>query len=89
VGVRTGHRNGRDEGFTKLIFSEDTHRLIGGRSSARRRRFISEIALAIEMGADAVDVGKTSIRIRRRANRWAWRQSSTKAVHRPSAGERR
>jgi dihydrolipoamide dehydrogenase len=52
--------NGRDEGFTKLIFSEDTHRLIGGAIvGAGAGDLISEIALAIEMGADAVDVGKT------------------------------
>jgi dihydrolipoyl dehydrogenase len=52
--------NGRDEGFTKLIFSEDTHRLIGGAIvGAGAGDLISEISLAIEMGADAVDVGKT------------------------------
>jgi dihydrolipoyl dehydrogenase len=52
--------NGRDEGFTKLIFSEDTHRLIGGAIvGAGAGDLISEIALAIEMGADAVDIGKT------------------------------
>ena len=51
--------NGRDEGFTKLIFSEDTHRLIGGAIvGAGAGDLISEIALGIEMGADAVDVGK-------------------------------
>jgi dihydrolipoamide dehydrogenase len=52
--------NGRDEGFTKLIFSEDTHRVIGGAIvGAGAGDLVSEIALAIEMGADAVDVGKT------------------------------
>jgi dihydrolipoamide dehydrogenase len=52
--------NGRDEGFTKLIFSEETHRVIGGGVvGAGAGDLISEIALAIEMGADAVDVGKT------------------------------
>jgi len=52
--------NGRDEGFTKLIFSEESHRLIGGGIvGAGAGDLISEIALAIEMGADAVDVGKT------------------------------
>jgi dihydrolipoamide dehydrogenase len=52
--------NGRDEGFTKLIFSEETHRLIGGGVvGAGAGDLISEIALAIEMGADAVDIGKT------------------------------
>ena len=52
--------NGRDEGFTKLIFSEESHRLLGGAIvGAGAGDLISEIALAIEMGADAVDVGKT------------------------------
>ena len=52
--------NGRDEGFTKLLFSEDNHRLIGGAIvGAGAGDLISEIALAIEMGADAVDIGKT------------------------------
>ena len=52
--------NGRDEGFTKLIFSEETHRVIGGAIvGAGAGDLISEIALAIEMSADAVDIGKT------------------------------
>jgi len=52
--------NGRDEGFTKLIFSEESRRLIGGAIvGAGAGDLISEIALAIEMGADAVDIGKT------------------------------
>jgi dihydrolipoamide dehydrogenase len=52
--------NGRDEGFTKLIFSEGTHRVIGGGIvGAAAGDLISEIGLAIEMGADAVDIGKT------------------------------
>jgi len=52
--------NGRDEGFTKLIFAEETHRVIGGGIvGAGAGDLISEIALAVEMGADAVDVGKT------------------------------
>ena len=52
--------NGRDEGFTKLIFSEESHRVIGGAIvGAGAGDLISEIALAIEMGADAVDIGKT------------------------------
>jgi dihydrolipoamide dehydrogenase len=52
--------NGRDEGFTKLIFAEETHRVIGGGIvGAGAGDLISEIALAIEMGADAVDIGKT------------------------------
>ncbi len=52
--------NGRDEGFTKLIFAEETHRVIGGGIvGTGAGDLISEIALAVEMGADAVDVGKS------------------------------
>ncbi len=52
--------NGRDEGFTKLIFDDVTHRIIGGGIvGTHAGDLISEVALAIEMGADAVDIGKT------------------------------
>ncbi len=52
--------NGRDEGFTKLIFDAETHRIIGGGIvGTSAGDLVSEIALAIEMGADAVDIGKT------------------------------
>lgn len=52
--------NGRDEGFTKLIFDAGTHRVIGaGIVGTGAGDLISELALAIEMGADAVDIGKT------------------------------
>ena len=52
--------NGRDEGFTKLIFDAETHRILGGGIvGTRAGDLISELALAIEMGADAVDIGKT------------------------------
>jgi len=52
--------NGREEGFTKLLFEEETHRVIGGGIvGSGAGELISEVALAIEMGADAVDVGKT------------------------------
>lgn len=52
--------NGRDEGFTKLLFDAETHRIIGGAIvGTDAGNMISEIALAIEMGADAVDIGKT------------------------------
>jgi len=52
--------NGRDEGFTKLLFDAQTHRVVGGGIvGTHAGDLISEIALAIEMGADAVDVGKT------------------------------
>jgi dihydrolipoamide dehydrogenase len=52
--------NGRDEGFTKLIFDDATHRIIGGGIvGAHAGDLISEVGLAIEMGCDAVDIGKT------------------------------
>jgi dihydrolipoamide dehydrogenase len=51
---------GRDEGMTKLLFDEETHRVIGGGVvGINAGDLIAEITLAIEMGADAVDVGKT------------------------------
>jgi dihydrolipoamide dehydrogenase len=52
--------NGRDEGFTKLIFDDETHRIVGGGIvGTHAGDLISEIAHAIEMGADAVDIGRT------------------------------
>ena len=52
--------NGRDEGFTKLIINQDTHRVVGGGIvGTGAGDLISELALAIEMGADATDIGKT------------------------------
>jgi dihydrolipoamide dehydrogenase len=52
--------NGRDEGFTKLLFDEGTHRIIGGGIvGTHAGDLIGEIAHAIEMGSDAVDLGKT------------------------------
>jgi dihydrolipoamide dehydrogenase len=52
--------NGRDEGFTKLLFDEDTHRIVGGGIvGTHAGDLISEIALAIEMGCDATDIGRT------------------------------
>jgi dihydrolipoamide dehydrogenase len=52
--------NGRDEGFTKLLFDADTHRIVGGGIvGTHAGDMIGEIALAIEMGADEVDIGKT------------------------------
>jgi dihydrolipoamide dehydrogenase len=50
----------RDEGFTKLLFDKKTHRLIGaGIVGTNAGDLIAEVALAIEMGADAADVGLT------------------------------
>jgi dihydrolipoamide dehydrogenase len=52
--------NGRDEGFTKLLFSEETHAIVGGGIvGTHAGDMIGEIALAIEMGADAVDICRT------------------------------
>ena len=52
--------NGRDEGFTKLIFDADTHRIVGGAIvGTHAGDIIGELALAIEMGCDATDIGKT------------------------------
>ena len=52
--------NARDEGFTKLLFDEATHRVIGGGIVGMHAGdLISEISLAIEMGCDPVDIGKT------------------------------
>jgi len=52
--------NARDEGFTKLIFDAATHRVVGGGIvGTGAGDLISELALAVEMGADATDIGKT------------------------------
>jgi dihydrolipoamide dehydrogenase len=52
--------NARDEGFTKLIFDAETHRVVGGAIvGTGAGDLISELALAVEMGADATDIGKT------------------------------
>ena len=52
--------NGRDEGFTKLIFDADSGRIIGGGIvGTHAGDMIGEICLAIEMGCDAEDIGKT------------------------------
>ncbi|MFC3650173.1 dihydrolipoyl dehydrogenase [Dyella humi] len=50
----------RTEGFTKLLFDEETHRVVGGAIvGPHAGDLISEIALAIEMGAEAADIGLT------------------------------
>ncbi len=52
--------NGADYGFTKLIFDAESHRIIGGAIvGPNAGDMIGEVCLAIEMGCDAVDVGKT------------------------------
>jgi len=52
--------NARDEGFTKILFDAESHRVLGGAIvGTGAGDLISELALAVEMGADATDVGKT------------------------------
>ncbi len=52
--------NGREEGFTKILVDEETHRVIGGGIvGTHAGDLISELALAIEMGADPEDIGRT------------------------------
>jgi dihydrolipoamide dehydrogenase len=51
---------GREEGFTKLLFDPETHRVLGGGIvGTNAGDLISEIGLAIETGCDATDVGLT------------------------------
>ena len=70
IAVKKGHfpwtasgraiANTRDEGFTKLLFDAQTHRILGGGIvGTHAGDMIGEVALAIEMGADEVDIGKT------------------------------
>ena len=50
----------REEGFTKLLFDKQTHRIIGaGIVGTNAGDLIAEVGLAIEMGADAADIGLT------------------------------
>ena len=51
---------GRTEGFTKLVFDEDSHRIIGGGIvGVHAGELIAEIGLAIEMGCEVADIGHT------------------------------
>jgi len=51
---------GREEGFTKLLFDPETHRVLGGGIvGTNAGELISEVALAIETGCDAADIGLT------------------------------
>jgi len=51
---------GRDEGFTKLLFDPQTHRVLGGGIvGSNAGDLIAEVAFAIEMGADAADLALT------------------------------
>ncbi|KAB2914782.1 MAG: dihydrolipoyl dehydrogenase [Hyphomicrobiaceae bacterium] len=52
--------NGRDEGFTKLLFDEATQRIVGGGIvGTHAGDLIGEVCLAIEMGCEPADIGKT------------------------------
>ena len=52
--------NGRTEGFTKLLFDEATHRVIGGGIvGVHAGDLIAEVGLAIEMGCEVADIGHT------------------------------
>ncbi len=52
--------NGRDEGLTKILVDEETHRVVGaGIVGTHAGDLISELALAIEMGCDPEDIGRT------------------------------
>ncbi|ROU04437.1 dihydrolipoyl dehydrogenase [Lysobacter enzymogenes] len=51
---------GRTEGFTKLVFDEATHRIVGGGIvGVHAGDLIAEVALAIEMGCEVADIGHT------------------------------
>lgn len=51
---------GREEGFTKLLFDPESHRVLGGGIvGSNAGELISEVALAIENGCDAADIGLT------------------------------
>jgi dihydrolipoamide dehydrogenase len=51
---------GRTEGATKLLFDPETHRVVGGGIiGVHAGELVAEIALAIEMGAEAADIGHT------------------------------
>jgi len=51
---------GRTEGFTKLVFDEESHRIIGaGIVGVHAGDLIAELALAIEIGCEAADIGHT------------------------------
>nr|WP_315193664.1 dihydrolipoyl dehydrogenase [uncultured Aquabacterium sp.] len=52
--------NGRSEGFTKLLFDAETGRIVGGGIvGTHAGDLIGEVVLAIEMGADELDIGKS------------------------------
>jgi len=72
---------GRDEGLTKLLFDKNSRRIIGaGMVGVNAGELIAETVLALEMGADATDIGLTIIRIRRFRKRCSSRLKSLKAA---------
>ncbi len=86
--------NGRDEGVTKLLFDDSLEAhghgkiLGGGMVGTHAGDMIGEVALAIEMGADAVDIGKT-IHPPPHAGREHRHGggSGARQLHRPATGE--
>ena len=71
---------GRDEGLTKLLFDPQTHRVLGGGIvGSNAGDLIAEVALAIEMGADAADSRSRSTRTRRCRRPWRWRPRPSRA----------
>lgn len=73
--------NGRDEGFTKLLFDAESHRIVGGGIvGTHAGDMIGEIALAIEMGAMPSTSARPSIRTRRWAKASAWRRKPRMAA---------
>jgi dihydrolipoamide dehydrogenase len=72
--------NGRDEGFTKLIFDEATHRVIGGGIvGLNAGDLISEVCLASKWARTRKTSARRFTRTRRSANRSAWPPNCTKA----------
>lgn len=52
--------NGAEYGLTKLVFDAETHRVVGGGIvGPSAGDMIGEVCLAIEMGADSIDIGRT------------------------------
>ena len=57
---RPRHRQWPRRGLHKLIFDEETHRILGGGIvGTHAGDLIGEVCLAVEMGADMIDIGKT------------------------------
>ena len=63
-----------DGSFTSLRFDEEIDVICGGIVGTHAGDMIGEVGLAIEMGADAVDIGKSVHRTPRWARASAWRR---------------